>query len=217
MSLQCQIKIYLTWHTFSWNVNCTSTIEELRISRRLLWSSARRTPSWTKRSSNWRTRFGHTICFYCFHISNLCRFSFWKPKRMRRRTMMVVAKAILWRRSTWIAHLPRFSFLILCWINFLRLQIVESELKFIELEYAKQHVNYLKSFLPDNFTKAGGESCENFYQFYLLLSLRRQRLRLDLRALSAYGCEGVEFGQTAQHEVSACTEWPEARAHHFIA
>lgn len=35
-------------------------------------------------------------------------------------------------------------------------QIVEAELRAIELDSAKQHVNYLRSFLPDNFTKAGG-------------------------------------------------------------
>uniref|UniRef100_A0A915DLA8 Dynactin subunit 1 n=1 Tax=Ditylenchus dipsaci TaxID=166011 RepID=A0A915DLA8_9BILA len=37
-------------------------------------------------------------------------------------------------------------------------EIVEAELKSIELEYFRQHVSFLKSFLPDNFTKAGGDN-----------------------------------------------------------
>ncbi|KAI1723577.1 dynein associated protein domain-containing protein [Ditylenchus destructor] len=37
-------------------------------------------------------------------------------------------------------------------------EVVEADLKSIELEYARQHATYLKSFLPDNFTKAGGDN-----------------------------------------------------------
>ncbi|KAH7729294.1 Protein DNC-1 e [Aphelenchoides avenae] len=37
-------------------------------------------------------------------------------------------------------------------------EVVDAELKALELEYAQQHVKYLKLFLPDNFTKAGGDN-----------------------------------------------------------
>lgn len=37
-------------------------------------------------------------------------------------------------------------------------EIVESELRKLELENALQHVRYLRSFLPDNFAKSGGDS-----------------------------------------------------------
>uniref|UniRef100_A0A914E1V4 Dynactin subunit 1 n=1 Tax=Acrobeloides nanus TaxID=290746 RepID=A0A914E1V4_9BILA len=37
-------------------------------------------------------------------------------------------------------------------------EIVESEVRQIELEYAQQHVKYLKAFLPDNFAKPGGDN-----------------------------------------------------------
>ncbi|KAI1723131.1 dynein associated protein [Ditylenchus destructor] len=37
-------------------------------------------------------------------------------------------------------------------------EVVEADLKSIELEYARQHASYLRSFLPDNFTKAGGDN-----------------------------------------------------------
>ncbi|MFH4978633.1 hypothetical protein AB6A40_005342 [Gnathostoma spinigerum] len=36
--------------------------------------------------------------------------------------------------------------------------IVESEVMRLELQYYKQHVKYLQAFLPDNFTKAGGDN-----------------------------------------------------------
>lgn len=35
-------------------------------------------------------------------------------------------------------------------------EVVEAEIRSLELEHAQQHARYLKAFMPDNFTKPGG-------------------------------------------------------------
>lgn len=48
-------------------------------------------------------------------------------------------------------------------------EVVDAELKALELEYAQHHVKYLKLFLPDNFTKAGGRSFPAEYDILCVL------------------------------------------------
>lgn len=48
------------------------------------------------------------------------------------------------------------------------LQIVDNELRKLDLENTLQHVRYLRSFLPDNFNKPGGKFFDMNQNFVLI-------------------------------------------------